>query len=55
MGTFAALYGESTRRLGASTESVELALSIFSSGMSIIVGVIWFVFSILGKLEKFFH
>lgn len=55
MGTFAALYGEVTRRIGATTESMELLLSVFSAGMSIFVGVIWFVFSLLGKLEDFFH
>lgn len=55
MGTFAALYGEITRRLGATTEVVELGLSVFSSGMSIVVGVIWFVFSMLGRLDEFFH
>lgn len=55
MGTFAAMYGEGTRRLGATTEMMELGLSVFSSGMSIVVGVIWFVFSVLGKLDDFFE
>lgn len=55
MGTFAAMYGEGTRRLGATTEMMELGLSVFSSGMSIVVGVIWFVFSVLGKLDEFFE
>ena len=55
MGTFAALYGELTKRIGATAESVELALSVFSSAMSIIVGVLWFTLSALGKLEGLFH
>jgi len=55
MGTFAALYGEATRRIGATAESVELGLSIFSASMSIIVGTIWLVLSLLGKLETLFH
>lgn len=55
MGTFAALYGELTKRIGATAESVELALSVFSSAMSIIVGVLWFTLSALGKLDGLFH
>ncbi len=55
MGTFAALYGELTKRLGATAENVEFGLNIFSSAMSIIVGTIWFVLSLLGKLEGMFH
>lgn len=42
MGSFAALYGEATRRLGASAgETVELGLRIFSSFASVLVGVVW--------------
>jgi hypothetical protein len=55
MGSFAALYGELTRRLGATAESVELGLSVFSAAMSIIVGTTWLVLSILGKLDSLFH
>jgi hypothetical protein len=55
MGTFAALYGEVTRRIGATAEMMELALSIFSSAMSILVGITWFSLSMLGKLETLFH
>lgn len=55
MGTFAALYGEATKRIGATTETAELGLSIFSAGISILVGVIWFVLSILGKLGELFE
>lgn len=55
MGSFAALYGEATKRLGATAEGMELALSLFSSGLSVIVGVTWFVLSVLGRLEGLFH
>ena len=55
MGTFAALYGEITKRLSTTMEIIELSLNIFSSGMSIIVGTIWLVLSLLGKLEGLFH
>lgn len=55
MGLFASLYGEATKRLGATAESVELGLRIFSSAMSIIVGALWLVLSCLGKLDHFFH
>ena len=55
MGTFAALYGESTKRLGATAEVIELGLNVFSSMMSVIVGTTWLCLSVLGKLEDFFH
>jgi hypothetical protein len=42
MGCFASLYGEATRRLGASAgEPVEMGLSVFSSLASVLVGVVW--------------
>ena len=55
MGLFAALYGEVTKRLGATQQMVDLALRLFSSAMSIIIGSLWFVLSVLGKKEAFFH
>lgn len=55
MGAFAALYGEATKRLGATAESIELALRILSAAMSVCVGSIWLTLSVLGKLEDFFH
>ena len=55
MGTFADLYGELTKRIGATAESVELGLSVFSAALSIIVGTVWLVLSMLGKLEGLFH
>ena len=55
MGAFAALYGEITKRIGAAAESVELGLRIFSSSLSIVVGLLWLVLSLLGKLDAYFH
>lgn len=55
MGAFAAIYGEVTKRIGATAESVELGLNLFSNIMSIVVGAVWFILSMLGKLEDFFH
>jgi hypothetical protein len=55
MGTFAAIYGEITKRLGATQQLVDLFLRLFSSAMSILVGTLWLVLSILGDLDNFFH
>ena len=55
MGAFAALYGEITKRMGSTAESVELGLRIFSSSLSIVVGMLWLVLSMIGKLDSFFH
>jgi hypothetical protein len=55
MGAFAALYGELTKRIGATQYSLEFALRAFSSAMSVIVGVIWVVLSVLGRLDQIFH
>ena len=45
MGLFAAIYGEVTKRMSATTESLDLILGLFSSSLSIIIGTIWFVYS----------
>ena len=55
MGAFAACYGEVTKRLGATAEAVEFYINIFSCFLSVIVGLVWFVMSINGKLETLFH
>ena len=55
MGAFAALYGEVTKRIGATQFIFDFALRIFSSVLSIAVGAVWVVLSILGKMEDFFH
>lgn len=55
MGAFAALYGEVTKRLSATADCMELGLGVFSASMSVIVGLVWVVLSVLGKLDEFFH
>ena len=55
MGAFASIYGEVTRRLGNTTDSMELGLRVFSACMSISVGLLWLILSYLGKLEELFH
>lgn len=45
MGLFAAIYGEVTKRMSATTESLDLILGLFSSSLSIIIGTIWFIYS----------
>lgn len=55
MGAFAALYGELTKRMGSSAESIELGLRIFSASLSIVVGLLWSVLSIMNKLSAYFH
>ena len=55
MGIFAALYGEITKRLGATAECIELGLRVFSSSCSVVVGALWLTLSAMGKLDAFFH
>lgn len=55
MGFFAAFYGESTRRIGATAKSLQLGISIFSAGLSILVGIAWLTLSVTGQLESLFH
>jgi hypothetical protein len=55
MGLFAALYGEATKRLGATAENVDLALTVFSAFLSIVVGCLWLVLSLFDKLDVYFH
>jgi uncharacterized membrane protein YsdA (DUF1294 family) len=55
MGAFAALYGEATKLIGSTAESVELGLRVFSSSLSMLVGALWLGLSLLGRLEHFFH
>jgi hypothetical protein len=54
MGLFASLYGEATKRIGATTESIEFGLYIFSASLSIVVGVLWLYLSVTGRMEHFF-
>eukprot|EP01039_Chlorochromonas_danica_P008001 gene8001-8824_t len=55
MGLFAAIYGEATRRLSAAAAEVDLCLRVGSAALSVLVGAVWFVLSVLGKLEDLFH
>ena len=55
MGFFAALYGETTKKLGDMNGFVEFFVNMFSCSLSLIVGVLWVVLSCMGKLEEFFE
>lgn len=54
MGVFAAIYGEATGRLGERSEMMAFRISIFSSMLSVIVGVLWLVLAAAGKLQQVF-
>ncbi|RLN88953.1 hypothetical protein BBJ28_00007808 [Nothophytophthora sp. Chile5] len=54
MGVFAAVYGEATGRLGERSELLAFRISIFSSMLSVIVGVLWLVLAAIGKLQEVF-
>ncbi|GAB9475851.1 hypothetical protein Gpo141_00012928 [Globisporangium polare] len=54
MGVFAAVYGEATGRLGERSEMMAFRISIFSSMLSVIVGVLWLVLAAAGKLQQVF-
>ncbi|OWZ18784.1 hypothetical protein PHMEG_0007067 [Phytophthora megakarya] len=54
MGLFAAAYGEATGRLGERSELLAFRISIFSSMLSVIVGVLWLVLAAIGKLQEIF-
>lgn len=54
MGVFAAVYGEATGRLGERSELLAFRISIFSSLLSVIVGILWLVLAAIGKLQEVF-
>ncbi|CAI5705172.1 unnamed protein product [Peronospora effusa] len=54
MGGFAAGYGEATGRLGERSELLAFRISIFSSMLSVIVGILWLVLAAIGKLQEIF-
>lgn len=54
MGVFAAVYGEATGRLGERSELLAFRISIFSSMLSVVVGVLWLVLAAIGKLQEIF-
>ena len=55
MGFFASIFGEVTRRAGAASEQIEFILNASSAVISLIVGVMWLVFGMLGRLDDFFE
>ncbi|KAJ0397868.1 hypothetical protein P43SY_005959 [Pythium insidiosum] len=54
MGVFAAAYGEATGRLGERSELMAFRISIFSSMLSVLVGILWLVLAAAGKLQQVF-
>jgi hypothetical protein len=54
MGVFAAMYGEATRRLGDISGTIEFCVNISSCALSVVVGTLWVVLSLMGKLEALF-
>lgn len=55
MGTFAALYGTSSSYISAGSETVmTYKVEIFSSGLSVFVGVMWLFLLSIGKLHDIF-
>ena len=54
MGVFAAAYGEATGRLGDRSEVLAFRISMFSSSLSVVVGVLWLVLTAMGKLQEVF-
>ena len=55
MGAFAALYGEISKRIGSTTEFMELAVSVFSASLSIAVGLTWVVMSFQERIDDREH
>ncbi|OQR91112.1 hypothetical protein THRCLA_22489 [Thraustotheca clavata] len=54
MGLFAAFYGEATAQLGKRSAFIAYVIAMFSSMLSVIVGVLWIVLVALGKLQDIF-
>jgi hypothetical protein len=53
MGAFAATYGTASAKMTGSAEKREFIVGMFSSCLSIAVGIVWLVLSPLGKLDVF--
>jgi predicted membrane protein len=51
MGVFAAFYGTVCAKLTGSADKREFIIEMFSSCLSIVVGIVWLVLSPMGKLE----
>lgn len=54
MGCFAALYGLCSSKVSASSSKFEFMMEMFSSSLSIIVGLLWLFLIYLGKLHDIF-
>lgn len=54
MGCYAALYGICSSKVSASNSRFEFLMEMFSSSLSIIVGVLWLILLYLGKLHDIF-
>jgi hypothetical protein len=54
MGVFSGMYGAITKHLGTTTETAEYSLCIFSSGLSVIVGIVWTTLASMNRLQDFF-
>ena len=53
MGTFAAVFGEASKRL-ASTRGLKMGIAAVSSSLSLVVGVVWLVLTFEGRLSAVF-
>lgn len=54
MGTFASTYGLLTSKVSNGAANMEFRMNVFSSLLSIAVGILWLVLLSWGKLEDFF-
>lgn len=54
MGTFAATYGLLSSKVSNGVANFEFRMNVFSSCLSIAVGILWLVLLSLGKLHEFF-
>ncbi|KDO17935.1 hypothetical protein SPRG_16659 [Saprolegnia parasitica CBS 223.65] len=54
MGLFAAFYGEATAQLGRRSARIAYGIAVFSSMLSVLVGILWIVLVATGKLQDVF-
>ncbi|GMF42496.1 unnamed protein product [Phytophthora fragariaefolia] len=54
MGAFAAVYGEMTGRLSRVSDSLQYRVGLFSSCVSLVVGVLWVILVSTGELDAVF-
>ncbi|KAJ0395837.1 hypothetical protein ATCC90586_007464 [Pythium insidiosum] len=53
MGVFSALYGEVTGRIVRQSDKLEYRVGIFSSAISLIIGVLWIVLLATGSMGSY--